>query len=90
MARGGGGGSNFEGTWVPMEAPAELTGASGYCVAVYLALRGLFFLERVATSFIPCAHVVTSTWGSYAGALSPAAAPPFKNPRHTLLLPPPG
>ena len=29
MARGGGGGNDWEGTWVPMVAPAELAGTRG-------------------------------------------------------------
>ena len=91
MARGGGGGNDWEGTWVPMVALAELAGTRDCYVAMYLALQGLSFRERASYScLLACARVAASTWGTYAEALSPAAVPPIKNPLHTLLLFPPG
>ena len=91
MARGGGGGNDWEGTWVPMVALAELAGTRGCYVAMYLASHGLSFCERASClCLLACAHVVVSAWGTYAEALSPAAVPPLKNPLHTPLLSPPG
>ena len=91
MARGGGGGSDWEGTWEPMVAPAELAGTRGCCVVMYLASHSFSFHERATCSFLlACARVVVSTRGMYAGALSPAAVPPLKNPLHTPLLSLPG
>ena len=91
MAHGGGGGNDWEGTWVPMVALAELAGTRGCCVAMYLASYGLSFCERaVCSCLLACACAVVSTWETYAEALSPAAVPPIKNHLHTLLLFPPG